>query len=298
MTELASSEKKTIKYNKKRSLWVDAWIRMKRNRSSVIAMIILALIVLLSIFAPLLVDYEESVIKTDIVNRLKFPVEGKPLGTDELGRDILARIIYGSRISLSAGVLSVAFSFSLACILGSVAGYYGGIIDDIIMRFMDILMAIPAMLLMITIVSTLEPNVFNLILAISISSIPGTTRLIRVQVLKVKGQEFIEAVKALGASDARIIFQHILPNALSPLISQFTMGIAGGIMAISGLSFLGLGVQPPDPEWGAMLASGKKFIRDVWHVTAFPGVAIVIVVVLLTLLGDGLRDALDPKMKR
>lgn len=298
MTELALNEKKNIKHNKKRSLWIDAWIRMKRNRSSVIAMVLLAFVALVAIFAPFLVDYEKSVIKTDIVNRLKFPVEGKPLGTDELGRDILSRVIYGSRISLSVGVLAIAFSFIIACILGSIAGYYGGIIDDLIMRFMDILMAIPAMLLMITIVSALEPNLFNLIMAISISSIPGTTRLIRVQVLKVKGQEFVEAVKALGASDARIIFQHILPNALSPLISQFTMGIAGGIMSISSLSFLGLGVQPPDPEWGAMLASGRQFIRDVWHVTAFPGIAIVIVVILLTLLGDGLRDALDPKMKR
>lgn len=296
MMEVTLSERK--KKTKKRSLWADAWHRMKRNRSSVIAMVLLGLVVLIAILAPFIIDYDTDVVEPDIRNRLKFPAEGHVLGTDELGRDIFSRILYGSRFSLTAGIMTVVVSSAIGITIGSIAGYYGGIFDVVLMRLMDILLAIPAMLLMITIVTALEPNFMNLIIAMSISSIPSSSRMIRVQVMKVKHQEFIEAVKALGASDFRIIMVHILPNAISPLISTYAMAVAGGIMGISSMSFLGLGVQPPNPEWGAMLSSGKAFIRDVWHVTAFPGIAIVIVVVLLTLLGDGLRDALDPKMKR
>lgn len=286
------------KNNKKRSLWLDAWQRMKRNRSSVLAMILLGIIATLALLSPYILDYDKDVVDPDIGNRLLFPVKGHALGTDELGRDIFSRIMYGSRFSLTAGVLTVIVSSIIGISIGSMAGYYGGIVDTLLMRGMDILLAVPAMLLMITIVTALEPSFINLIVAMSISSIPSASRMVRVQVMKVKNQEYIEAVKALGASDLRIIGSHILPNAISPLISTYAMAVAGGIMSISAMSFLGLGVQPPDPEWGAMLSSGKGFIRDVWHVTAFPGIAIVIVVVLLTLLGDGLRDALDPKMKR
>ncbi|MCH4887055.1 ABC transporter permease [Acidaminobacter sp. JC074] len=291
----AKNQEKRIK---KKSLWADAWHRMKRNKSSVIAMVLLGMIFLTAILAPVLIDYDTDVVEPDMRTRLQFPAEGHALGTDELGRDIFSRILYGSRFSLSAGILTVVFSSFIGITIGAVAGYYGGLFDTILMRMMDILLAIPGMLLMITIVTALEPNFMNLIIAMSISSIPSSSRMIRVQVMKVKNQEFIEAVKVLGASDLRIILVHILPNAISPLISSYAMAVAGGIMGISAMSFLGLGVQPPNPEWGAMLSSGKAFIRDVWHVTAFPGIAIVIVVVLLTLLGDGLRDALDPKMKR
>lgn len=295
---MSSVTKKEISFDKKRSIWGEAWKRMKRNRTSIAGMVILALIALIAITAPFFIDYEEDVIKTDLANRLQPPSREFPLGTDELGRNVLFRILYGARISLGVGVASVLCSYIIGCAIGAFSGYYGGKIDEIIMRIMDMFMAIPAMLLMIAMVTALEPSIKNLVIAVSISSIPGITRMMRVQVLNVKNNEYVEAVKVLGASDLRIIFVHIIPNTLSPIIVQMAMGVAGTIMAISGLSFLGLGVQPPNPEWGAMLSSGRQYIRDVWHITLFPGLAILITVTSLTLAGDGLRDALDPKMKR
>jgi peptide/nickel transport system permease protein len=283
---------------KRRSLWVDVWYRLRRNKSAVAGMIMLAVILVTVYAAPLYMSYEEDVIKTDLGNLLKFPAEGKLLGTDEIGRDIFARIIWGGRISIGIGFASMLISLVIGAILGSVAAYYGDKFDSVIMRFLDIFMAIPTTLLMITLVSVMKPTLFNLTMAMAISGVPSSARLIRAQVLKIASQEFIEAIKGQGASDFRIIAGHILPNAISPLISQFVMNVAGGIMQISGLSFIGLGVQAPNPEWGAMLASGRNYIRDSWHVTAFPGIAIVITIVALTLMGDGLRDALDPRMKR
>lgn len=282
---------------KKRGLWIDAWIRLRKNKTAVFGMILALIIVAIIVTAPLYISYDDQVIKTDIVSRLKYPAEGHLLGTDEIGRDIFARIVWGGRISLFVGFFSVVISLMLGGVIGAIAAYYGGKVDGILMRCMDIFMAIPYMLLMITIVSVMKPSVFNLTLAIAISSIPGNARMVRAQVLSVKSMDYIEAVRAQGASDARIIMLHIMPNAISPLISQFVMSIAGGIMAISSLSFIGLGIQAPNPEWGAMLSGGRSFIRDTWHITAFPGLAIVITVIACTLVGDGLRDALDPKMK-
>lgn len=282
----------------RRSLWVDVWLRLKRNKSAVVGMIMLAVILLGVYLSPLYINYEEQVIKPDLTQALQFPAEGKLLGTDEIGRDIFARIIWGGRISIGIGFASMMISFIIGAVLGSLAGYYGGYSDSLIMRFLDVFMAIPTTLLMITLVSIMKPTLFNLIMAMAISSVPSSARLIRAQVLQIAGQEFIEAIKGQGASDFRIIAGHILPNAISPLISQFVMNVAGGIMQISGLSFIGLGVQAPNPEWGAMLASGRNVIRDSWDVTAFPGIAIVITIIALTLMGDGLRDALDPRMKR
>ena len=260
-------------------------------------MVMLAIILVTCLAAPLFIDYNTDVIGIDIMNRLKFPAPGKLLGGDELGRDVFARIIWGGRISLFVGVASVAIASTIGTALGALAGYYGNKLDTVIMRGLDVFMAIPSMLLMITLVSIMEPTIMNLTLAISVGFIPGKARLIRAQVLRIKDLEYIEAVKVQGASDLRVILQHILPNAISPVISSFVMNIPGGIMTISGLSFIGLGVQPPDPEWGSMLASGRAFIRDAWHITAFPGIAIVFTIIALTLVGDGLRDALDPRMK-
>ncbi|EST55830.1 diguanylate cyclase [Brevibacillus panacihumi W25] len=286
------------KKSKKRSLWADAWLRLRKNKSAVAGMIMLATILIVIYSSPLYLDYDNDVIKPDLTQTLQFPAEGKLLGTDELGRDVLARILWGGRISIGIGVLAMMLSSIIGCTLGAISGYYGGKTDGIIMRSLDVFMAIPSLLLMITLVSIMKPTITNLIIALAIGSVPSVSRMVRAQVLYIKGQEFVEAIRAQGASDFRIIVMHILPNAISPLISQFVMEIAGLILAISGLSFIGLGVQPPDPEWGAMLSSGREHIRDVWHVTAFPGIALVLTVVALTLVGDGLRDALDPRMKR
>jgi peptide/nickel transport system permease protein len=288
---------KARKSKKKRGLWADAWLRLRKNKTAVLGMVMLAIILVTCLAAPLFIDYNTDVIGIDLMNRLKFPAPGKLLGGDELGRDVFARIIWGGRISLFVGVASVAIASTIGTALGALAGYYGNKLDTVIMRGLDVFMAIPSMLLMITLVSIMEPTIMNLTLAISVGFIPGKARLIRAQVLRIKDLEYIEAVKVQGASDLRVILQHILPNAISPVISSFVMNIPGGIMTISGLSFIGLGVQPPDPEWGSMLASGRAFIRDAWHITAFPGIAIVFTIIALTLVGDGLRDALDPRMK-
>ncbi|MCL2006660.1 MAG: ABC transporter permease [Treponema sp.] len=283
---------------KKRGLWGDAWLRMRRNKSAV-AGIIMLLIILIAVYsAPLYIDYDTDVLMPNFDRLLEFPSPGTLLGGDELGRDVFARIIWGGRISISLSFASTILSLLMGLTLGSIAGYYGDVLDTLIMRFLDIFMAIPNILLMITIVSVMRPSLLTLLLALSIGGIPGSARMIKAQILKVKDSEYIEAIRAQGASDLRIILGHILPNAISPLISQYLISIAGGIMAISGLSFIGLGVQPPNPEWGSMLASGRAFIRDAWHVTAFPGIAIVLTIIAITLVGDGLRDALDPRMKR
>src|SRR5690625_2835811 len=256
----------------------------------------LAIILLVCVTAPLYLDYETDVIGVNLSQRLAFPAEGAPLGTDELGRNILARIIWGGRVSLMIGIGAVLLAAFVATIVGTLAGFYGGRTDNLLMRALDVLMAIPSMLLMITFVAIMEPTNLNLLLAISVGFIPGMARLVRAQVLAVREQEYVQASRAQGAGDLRILLQHVLPNALSPVIVSFVMNIPGGIMIISSLGFIGLGVQPPDPEWGAMLASGRAFIRDAWHITAFPGLAIVTTIIALTLVGDGLRDAMDSRM--
>jgi peptide/nickel transport system permease protein len=292
----AVAETRIRKY-KRRSLWVDYWMRLRKNTTAVIGMVMLALVLLTCVSAPLFIDYEADVVKVNIGERLEFPAEGRLLGTDEIGRDVFARIIWGGRISLFVGIASVFLGSAIGLALGAIAGYYGSKLDSWIMRGLDVFMAIPSMLLMITLASIMKPTTWNLTLAISIGFIPGKARLIRAQVMRIKDEEYVDAVRAQGASDLRIIMLHILPNAISPIISSFVMSIAGGIMSISGLSFIGLGIRPPNPEWGAMLASGRAYIRDSWHITAFPGIAIVITIIALTLVGDGLRDALDPRMK-
>lgn len=283
---------------KRRGLWGDVWLRLRRNRSAVVGMIMLAVILVVVYAAPMYISFENDVIRPDLANALQFPAQDRLLGTDEIGRDVFARIIWGGRISIGIGFASMLISFVIGAAIGSVAGYYGGRIDNLLMRFLDVFMAIPAILLMITLVSIMRPTLLNLTLALAISMVPASARLIRGQVMQIAGQEFIEAIRGQGAGDWRIIMGHILPNAISPLISQFVMNVAGGIMQISALSFIGLGVQAPNPEWGAMLAGGRMVIRDAWHVTAFPGIAIVVTIIALTLMGDGLRDALDPRMKR
>ena len=283
---------------KRRSLWSDVWKRLRKNPSAVAGMIIFTIIAIICFFAPLYLDYLTDVVGVDPRNSLAGPSAEHILGVDELGRDLLARIIWGGRTSLSIAIASMIFATVVGTILGTVSAYYGKYIDTFIMRLMDIFMALPSLLLMITISAIMKPNMWNLIFAVGFGMIPGIARLIRGQVLQVVDSEFIEAVRIQGASDFKIIVSHILPNAISPVITSFIMDLGVCVTMISTLSFLGLGIQPPAPEWGAMLAAGREHLRNAWHVATFPGIALVITLISLTLVGDGLRDALDPKMKR
>ena len=288
----------TLIRRKKRSLWSDAWLRMRRSHTAVIGMIMFALILITCYAAPLYIDYETQVVGTDLAMVRKFPAEGHLLGTDEVGRDILARIIWGGRTSITIALCATVISSCLGIALGSISAYYGGKTDSIIMRTLDIFMAIPSMLLMITLVSVMKPTTFNLIMAMAVSGVPSISRIVRGQMLSVLHNEYIEAVHGMGASPVRIVLKHALPNAISPLISQIVSSVAGEITLISSLSYIGLGVQPPNPEWGAMLSAGQQYLRNQPYLTMFPGIAIVITIISLTLMGDGLRDALDPRMKR
>lgn len=282
---------------KKRSQILDVWMRLKRNKLAMIGLIILSILILTAIFADVIADYDTEVIKINASNRLKGVSKDHWFGTDEYGRDIFARIVHGTRTSLFVGAISVGIALSIGGILGSIAGYYGGRLDNVIMRVLDVLLAIPSILLAITIVSAIGPGLVNLMIAVGISNIPGFARVVRASVLSVKDQEYIEAAKAIGAKDYEIIFQHVLPNCLAPIIVLATLKVAGAIMATAGLSFIGLGIEPPRPEWGSMLSGGRSYIRDQVHVVLFPGLAIMVTILSLNLLGDGLRDALDPRLK-
>lgn len=288
----------TKKINKKNSQWAEIFKMLSKNRMAMLGFTILIVLVLLAIFADVIADYDTVVIKQNLSERL-MPPNGKHwLGTDEFGRDIFARIIHGARVSLKVGLLAISISILVGGFLGAISGYYGGIIDNIVMRIMDIFLAVPSILLAIAIVSALGPSIMNLMISISVSYIPTFARIVRASVLSVRDQEFIEAARAIGASNLRIILRHIIPNSLAPVIVQGTLGVAGAILSIAGLSFIGLGIQPPAPEWGSMLSGGRQYLRYAWWVTTFPGIAIVITILSLNLLGDGLRDALDPKLKQ
>ena len=280
---------------KKSSLWLDAWRRLKKNKSAMVGLGIVILLFLTAIFADFIAPYHYA--DMDLSRRLQGISANNWFGTDEYGRDIFSRIVYGSRISLLVGFITITMSVFAGGLLGAVAGYAGKWMDHVIMRLMDILLAVPNILLAIVIVATLEPNLRNTMIAISVGSIPAYARIFRASVLSLRDQEFIEAARASGAGDGRIIFRHIVPNCLAPIIVQATLGVAGAILAAAALSFIGLGLQPPSPEWGAMLSSGRQFLRDTPHLTTFPGLAIMIVILGLNLFGDGLRDALDPKLK-
>ena len=281
---------------KKESLWVDVWRRFKRDKKALAGLGILIILVIVAVFADFIAPrmyYEQ-----DLTNRFVRPSLAHPLGTDNFGRDILSRIIFASRISLGVGLASASIAALVGWSMGSLAGYNSGVIDNSIMRVMDILLAIPAILLAIAIASALGTGLFNTVMAISISAIPGFARIARASVLGVKEQEFVEAARAIGAKNYRVLLRHILPNCMAPLIVQFTLTVASSILNAAALSFVGLGVQPPTPEWGAMLSAGRHHIRDHWHLVTFPGVAIMVSIFSLNLFGDGLRDALDPKLKQ
>ena len=290
-----AQDKKPVTKKRKSGPWRDVFRRLKKDKMAMFGLFIIILLIFLALFADVIAPYGYD--DQNLKDRLMAPNSKYLLGTDNFGRDILSRIIYGSRISLQVGFIAVGISAIVGGALGAIAGYYGGKLDNFVMRAMDILLAIPSILLAISIVAALGPGLQNVMIAVGIGSIPSYARIVRASVLSIRDQEFVEAARAVGANDFRIITKHILPNAMAPIIVQATLGVAGAILSAAGLSFIGLGIQPPTPEWGAMLSSGREYIRDNWHVATFPGLAIMITIFALNLLGDGLRDALDPRLK-
>nr|WP_326183929.1 ABC transporter permease [uncultured Oscillibacter sp.] len=283
------------KTEKRYSFAADTWRRLCKNKLAMVGVAILILLIVCAVFADVLAPYSSDA--QDLLGAYQLPSKAHFFGTDEYGRDIFSRCIYGARISLVVGFIAVGFAIIAGVILGSVAGYSGGWIDNVIMRVMDVLMSIPQMLLAISISAALGSGLFNLMLAVGIASTPSYARIVRASVLSVKDQEYIEAAKAIGTSDLKIIVKHVLPNCMAPIIVQATAGVALAILTAAGLSFLGLGIQPPTPEWGSMLSSGRYYIRDNWNMTVFPGLCIAATIFSLNVLGDGLRDALDPKLR-
>jgi len=292
-----TSENRIEKY-KKKSQTREIWKRLKKNKVALAGLIILSILTLLAVFADVISDYELLAVGQNLTERLQPPSSSHWFGTDEYGRDVFARIIHGSRVSLSIGLGAVSIALLVGGIFGAMAAYYGGLIDNFLMRLMDTIMAIPPILLTLAIVAALGPGMINLLIAMTIASFPGFARIIRSSILPVMGQEFIEAAKACGSRDSRIIIKHILPNAIGPIIVQGTMAISSMILAAASLSFIGMGIQPPRPEWGAMLAGARDYMVTSPYLIIFPGVAIVMAALSFNLLGDGLRDALDPRLKQ
>ena len=282
---------------KKKSQFVEVWKRLCRNKTAVLGLVIVALLTLMAILSPILIDYETQVTKTNYSEALQAPSANHWFGTDEMGRDILLRVMYGSTVSLSIGVVTVAVSLTVGLILGAAAGYFGGKTDMIIMRIMDIFLAIPGTLLAICIVASLGNSIPNLVIAQAVSSIPTFSRVVRGAVITARDADYVEAARAIGAKDATIIFHEVLPNSLAPIIVQTTLQVASVILSIAGLSFIGLGIPAPRPEWGAMLSGARAYIRDYSYMCLFPGLAIMTTILSLNLLGDGLRDALDPRLR-
>lgn len=265
-----------------------------RNRTAITGLLVLVLLVLAALLAPVLVPHDP--LSADLARMLSSPSRVHPLGTDELGRDILSRILHGARISLTLGFVAVGIALAIGVPLGAIGAYRGGWTDLAVMRFVDILLSFPPILLAISVVVVLGPSLYNAMIAIGIAQMPVYARLVRSVVLSLKEREYVEAARALGASDARIVFAHILPNCLSPLIVQSTLQVASAILSAAALGFLGLGAQPPIPEWGAMLSKARLYLRVAPNLSIFPGLAILVTTLAFNLLGDGLRDALDPRM--
>lgn len=282
--------------DRKRSQLRDTWRRLRKNKLAMFGLIVVLVLVLAAIFADFVAPYDPAT--QDLLHMREMPSREHLLGTDEYGRDILSRIIYGGRVSLLVSILAIVFGLIVGGAVGVSAGYFGGVYDGTIMRVMDIMMAIPGFLLAVCISAALGGGVTNTALAIGIGCVPGYARLFRALVLGIRDQEYIEAARVTGSSNVRIMVRQILPNILSTVIVDTTLRIGGCILMISSLSFVGLGVQPPTPEWGSMVSAGRSLIRQFWPLATFPGMAIMLTLFGFNLFGDGLRDALDPKLKQ
>ena len=304
---------------KKKSQLHDVWRRFRKSPLAMTGLCIVVFTVLVAIFADVIAPSDGRnpgydiqnlgnrfqppgrtfTIETDGTgNEIRVPGNFYIMGTDEFGRDIFARVVHGARISLLVGFFVVTFSMIVGCTIGAVAGFFGNVTENILMRFIDILLSIPPILLAISIAATMRPGLLSIVIAVGIGAVPLYARVMRASVLTVKEQEYIEAAHAIGASKFRIIRKHVIPNCIAPIIVQATMGIAYAILWAAALSFLGIGIQPPTPEWGAMLSEGRVYIRDYWHMVLFPGLAIAIMIFALNMMGDGLRDAFDPRLKK
>lgn len=270
--------------------------RLRKSPLAMFGMAVMLILVFCALFADIIAPHNYAAQNLD--HMFETPSRRFLLGTDEFGRDILSRLIYGARVSLQVGLIAVSIALAAGGTLGAVAGYYGGKADNCIMRVMDVLLSIPGMLLAIAIAASLGPGLMNMMIAVGISATPRYARIVRSSVLTIRGMEFVEAAQAVGSSDFRIIMKHIIPNSMAPIIVQSTLGVAAAILNAAGLSFIGLGIQPPNPEWGAMLSGGRQYIRDYPHLTLYPGLTIMLTILALNFLGDGLRDALDPKQRR
>lgn len=288
MSEQTSFKKKSMREEKIRAFM--------KNKLAVTGAILLMVMILLAVASPIIAPYGFDEQNYEVARQT--PSFDHLAGTDELGRDIFSRILYGGRVSLTIGIISVGIGLFCGGSLGVLAAYYGGIAEAVIMRIVDVLMAIPSIILSISVCAALGSGIVNTMIAVGISSIPTYARVFRSSVISEKSKEYIEAAKAVGAGNVRIILKHILPNSIAPVIVQASLGVAQAITTAASLSFIGLGIQPPNPEWGALLSSGRQYIRDFPHMVVYPGIAIMLTVLALNLIGDGLRDALDPRLKR
>jgi peptide/nickel transport system permease protein len=277
------------------SQWQIAWRALRHNPQAMFGLAGLVLLILMTLLSPLLMPYDPTGMDYD--HLLETPGKAHPWGTDDLGRDILSRVLSGGRESLRVAFIAIALGMGGGVVVGLLSGFYGGWVDNLIQRIVEIMMAFPTILLLLSIVAALGPSLGTVLIAIGISSIPGYSRLVRGSVLAAKNFEYVTAARLIGATNRRIMFRHILPNIVAPIIIYSTLGLGGAIMMTAGLSYVGLGAQPPSPEWGAMLNYGRSYLRDAWWMSFFPGLAIFVAVLCINILGDGLRDALDPKLR-
>lgn len=277
-------------------LYAVVWQRLKRNRLALAGGCVVLLLFVVSLLAPLIVPSDPNAI--DAWHVLSPPSWQHWFGTDELGRDVLSRMIYGSRISLKVGFVAVGIAVSIGTLVGLVSGYYRGLVDSCLMRLVDIMLCFPAFFLILAVITFLEPSIWYIMMVIGLTGWMGVARMVRAETLSIREMDYITAARCIGCSDLRIIFRHILPNTLSPVLVSATLGVAGAILTESALSFLGIGVQPPTPSWGNILTSGKDYIEFAWWLSFFPGLAILVTVLAYNLLGEGIRDAFDPRVNR